>query len=304
VQPGEVRTEDEPTGPIPVVGTRRARRRRRRAATFLLAAVAVIAVGAVGITLAVRAGSGAGDLLIPVPDPSETSPLLAGAPTVTVPPRAPTARVTGVGYDVSYPQCRSTLPPGAAFAIVGLNGGAPLTTNKCFAEQVAWARRSSAYAVYVNTSYSGGGADPVAYGTRLAEDAIRRERAAGVSGIAVWWLDVELTNTWRGTTQQNATALAAMAARLQRAGVRVGIYSSPQQWVEIAGDWQPGLPVWNATGPGTQAQAVAACDESFAGSSTAIAQWVAKQGSRLIDHNIVCPAWRDRAGDILGTSAR
>ena len=31
--------------------------------------------------------------------------------------------------------------------------------------------------------------EPVAYGRRLAEDAIKRERAAGVSGIGMWWLD-------------------------------------------------------------------------------------------------------------------
>lgn len=265
---------------------------------MLLGAVAVLALAVGGLALAVRAGLDAGGIVLPTPDPAEPSPLLPDAPEVVVPPPAAPASISGVGYDVSYPQCRSTLPDDGAFAIVGLNGGAPLTSNRCFAEQVAWARRTSAYAVYVNTSYTGT-ADPVAYGTRLAEDAIRRERAAGVSGIAVWWLDVELTNTWKGTTQQNATVLAAMAARFQKAGVRVGIYSSPQQWAEIAGDWAPGLPVWNATGPGTQANALKACGESFAGSTSAMVQWVAKKGSRLLDHNLVCPAWRDRAGDIL-----
>lgn len=256
------------------------------------------AVTVLGVWLALRVGSQAGQIVIPGPITSPDEPLLPGAPTVTAAPAAAPAKVTGVGFDVSYPQCRSTLPGDAAFGIVGVNGGAPLTSNKCFAEQIAWAQRTGRYAVYINTANSGA-ADPVAYGTRLAEDAIKRERAAGVSGIGVWWLDVELTNTWRGTQQENATVLAAMAARLQEAGVRVGIYSSPQQWQEIAGDWAPGLPVWNATGPGTQAQALAACDESFAGSTSAIAQWVATKGSRQLDHNLVCPAWRDRAGEIL-----
>ena len=239
----------------------------------------------------------------PLPGISVTPPLLPGAPNVTAPPRAPAATVTGVGHDVSYPQCRSTLPKRAAFAIVGVNGGAPLTSNSCFAEQSAWSRRTSGYAVYVNTAYSGVG-DPVAYGRRLIDDAIKREHAAGVSGTAMWWLDVEVGNTWAGTRQENATVLAAMAARLQESGVRVGIYSSPQQWYEIAGDWEPGLPVWNATGPGTQATAVKACTESFAGSTTAIVQWVEKSGSRLLDHNVVCPQWRNRGGDILDVSGR
>jgi len=292
---------DLPTGPIPKVGARR-HGRRRPLRTLLVGVVAValvggLAYGGVRLLASTIADSGTD----PAPTSSDVSPdtgLLPGAPTPTPQPSAKAATVTGVGYDVSYPQCRSTLPATAAFGIVGLNGGAPLLSNRCFAEQVAWARRTGAYAIYINTAYSGVG-EPVAYGRRLAEDAIKRERAAGVSGIGMWWLDVELTNTWKGTQRENATVIAAMAARLQQAGVRVGIYSSPDQWVEIAGDYSPGLPVWNAIGTGTQAQALASCDEEFAGSASAIVQWVAKRGSSLIDHNLLCPAYKHRAGEIL-----
>ena len=255
----------------------------------------VLAIGAAMLSVS-QGGS-------PLPGASATSPLLPGAPIVVVPPKEAPVIITGVGYDVSYPQCRSTLPKDAAFAIVGVNGGAPLTSNPCFAEQWAWARRSSAHAIYVNTAYSGIG-EPVAYGRKLIEDAIEREHAAGVSGTAMWWLDVEVGNWWRGTTQENATVLASMAARLQESGVRVGIYSSPQQWQEIAGDWEPGLPVWNATGPGTQKRAAKSCTESFAGSTSAIVQWVEKAGPRLLDHDLVCPLWRTRGGDILDVSGR
>ena len=235
-------------------------------------------------------------------DPTSSGPpdtgVLPGAPTPTPQPPARPATVTGVGYDVSYPQCRSTLPGSAAFGIVGLNGGAPLLSNRCFARQVAWARGTGAYAIYINTAYSGTG-DPVAYGKRLAEDAIAREHAAGVSGVGVWWLDVELTNSWKGTQHENATVIASMASRLQAAGVRVGIYSSPDQWIEIAGDYSPGLPVWNAIGKGTEKQALESCDESFAGSPSAIVQWVAERNGTLIDHDLVCPAYKHRAGEIL-----
>jgi len=228
-------------------------------------------------------------------------PLLPGAPVVVVPPKEPAATVTGVGYDVSYPQCGRTPPKRAAFGIVGVNGGAPRTSNPCFSAQVTWARTTQANAVYLNTSWSGRG-DPAAYGRALVDDAIERERQAGVTGVSMWWLDVELANTWNGSTQENATVLDAMAARLQQAGVRVGIYSSPAMWQEIAGDWAPGLPVWNATGPGTRSSATAGCAESFAGSASAMVQWVEKSGARLLDHNLVCPAWKDRAGDILDVS--
>jgi hypothetical protein len=269
--------------------------RRRRRIWIALAAVGVLAVvAAIGAVLASLTHGGT-----PVIAETPISPLLPGAPTVVVPPKAAPATVSGLGYDVSYPQCRSTLPATRSFAIVGINGGAPLTSNKCFAAQVEWARGSRVgHAVYVNTSYNGT-ADPVAYGRALVDDAIAREHAAGVQGTTMWWLDVELTNRWAGSQQENATVLAAMAARLQEAGVRVGIYSSPAQFEEIAGLWEPGLPVWNATGPGTQKAALEACGESFAGSSSAIVQWVQKSGSRLLDHNLVCPAWADRAGDLL-----
>ncbi|MBI1378658.1 MAG: hypothetical protein GC157_14440 [Frankiales bacterium] len=280
------------SGSARATGPRAARRRRL---TWAVAGVLVASLVLGVVVVLVGLGQGGTPQVVEPP----YDPLLPGAPLVVVPAPAPPARVTGIGHDVSYPQCRSTLPPKPAFAIVGVNGGAPLTSNRCFAEQVAWARTSKVgYAVYVNTSYSGKG-DPVAYGRRLVEDAIAREHAAGVSGTAVWWLDVELGNTWRGTQQENATVLAAMAARLQEAGVRVGIYSSPPQFQEIAGAWEPGLPVWNATGPGTRKAALASCSESFAGSRTAIVQWVQKRGSALLDHDVVCPAWRDRAGDLL-----
>jgi hypothetical protein len=279
-------------------GTPRRATRRARWIVGGFVAVLLALVGAAGATMVALSQGGS-----PLPDPTATAPLLPGAPTVTVPPRAPAVVLTGVGFDVSYPQCRSTLPKGAGFGIVGVNGGAPLTSNKCLAEQVAWARGTGGHAVYVNTSYPGYG-DPVAFGRRIIDDAIGREHKAGVSGTAMWWLDVETTNTWAGTTQENATVLASMAARLQESGVRVGIYSSPQQWQEIAGGWSPGLPVWNATGPGTQAAAATSCAESFAGSTSAIVQWVQRSGSRLLDHNLVCPPWRTRGGDVLDVSGR
>jgi hypothetical protein len=276
-----------------------AARRRRRFTLSVLAVAALAVVAAIGGVL-ILVSRGGTPILVETP----YDPLLPGAPTVTVPVKAPAAAVTGIGFDVSYPQCRSTLPKTRSFGIVGVNGGAPLTSNACFAEQVAWAKGSTAgYAVYVNTSYSGKG-DPVAYGRKLIDDAIEREHAAGVTGTSMWWLDVELMNTWAGTQQENATVLASMAARLQESGVRVGIYSSPAQFEEIAGGWEPGLPVWNATGPGTSQAAADACSESFAGSSSALVQWVQKSGSRLLDHNLVCPEWKNRAGDILDVSKR
>jgi hypothetical protein len=44
-----------------------------------------------------------------------------------------------VGYDLSYPQCETSLPPFASFAIVGVDGGLANDPNPCLAQQLAWA---------------------------------------------------------------------------------------------------------------------------------------------------------------------
>jgi hypothetical protein len=273
--------------------------RQRRGAALVVALVLVAGVVATGAVLVARAVTGTP---FPGTSGSAAQPLLPGAPEPTAQPREPAATVDGVGFDISYPQCLSALPSGGSFGIVGVNGGAPRTSNRCLSEQAAWARGRAGYAVYVNTSYTGRG-DPVEYGRALIDDAVARKQSVVSGGTSMWWLDVEITNTWRGTQQENATVLAAMASRLQELGVRVGIYSSPQQFQTIAGDWAPGLPVWNATGPGRQAAAMKACSESFAGSSTAIVQWVQRADGRQLDHNVICPDWSDRAGDLLDLSS-
>ena len=204
-----------------------------------------------------------------------------------------------LGYDVSHPQCARKLPATGGFGIVGINRGRPLSTNPCLARQTAWAAGKPGRAVYVNTGYPGTG-DPVAYGRRIVDDAIAREHAAGVAGTTVWWLDVETVNTWEGTTQENATVLDSMAARLQELGVRVGIYSTPTMWLEIAGTWEPGLPVWYATGPGTQTSAAPGVRpflRRVAHRDRAVGAEPRPGGP--LDHNMICPAFANRAGDLL-----
>jgi hypothetical protein len=275
----------------------RHRRRQRRLRLAVAAGVTALLVaglvGAVHLLSDLVGPARAAQSPTPTPPPP---PLLPGAPPLRSPSPAAPASVPALGYDVSHPQCHRTLPTDGGFGIVGVTGGRPLSSNSCVGDQVHWARAKPGHAVYMNTGYPGT-SDPAAYGRRIVDDAIAREHAAGVGGTAMWWLDVETVNSWRGTVQQNATVLDAMAARLQELGVRVGIYSTPQMWVEIAGGWEPGLPVWYATGPGTQQTAAAACAGSFAGSATAIAQWGPAHGA--IDHDLICPAYRDRAGEIL-----
>src|SRR3954462_155483 len=90
------------------------------------------------------------------------------AAVLTVPGIAQAAP-TRVGYDVSYPQCGSSLPSARAFGIVGVNGGLSTRANPCLATQLDWAWRSNGAVaaqpraqLYLNTANPGEVRDQVA----------------------------------------------------------------------------------------------------------------------------------------------
>ena len=88
--------------------------------------------------------------------------VLAAAAAVLGLAASGSAAVTTVGYDVSYPQCGTTLPTAHAFGVVGVNGGLATTSNPCLAAQLTWAWQSSGAVpaqskaqVYLNTANPG-----------------------------------------------------------------------------------------------------------------------------------------------------
>jgi hypothetical protein len=144
-----------------------------------------------------------------------------------------------VGYDVSHPQCRQSLPTGQAFAVVGVNGGVATTGNPCLASQLQWAWRSTEAVaaqpgaqLYLNTAnpgeirelvttWPGSGSTPYGdcdgrnstacswqYGwerarTSVASFFVPAALSAEVDaspGSYTWWLDVEAANTWQSAT--------------------------------------------------------------------------------------------------------
>ncbi len=180
---------------------------------------------------------------------------------------------TPVGYDVSWPQCETTLPTDPAFAIVGVNGGIATTTNQCLGAQLAWAATSTGQtsqprvALYVNTAnpadqalvwptsnaYPSGVLVDNPYGTCTDGDDgaacafmygyARAYDDANVRGVAdpagyFWWLDVETTNSWQSDQVANRAVLEGMTTYfgdvLNAAGV--GIYSTTYQWELIVGE--------------------------------------------------------------------
>jgi hypothetical protein len=74
---------------------------------------------------------------------------------------APTATSSGIGNDVSYPQCGTSLPNGQAFGIVGVNDGLASNFNPCLGAEYNWAQASKVTTkqvpaqLYVNTGNPG-----------------------------------------------------------------------------------------------------------------------------------------------------
>ena len=67
---------------------------------------------------------------------------------------------TSPGYDISYPQCNGKFPTGAAFGIVGVNGGRVYLPNPCLGTQdgpseLAWAGATGNAQFYANTGNPG-----------------------------------------------------------------------------------------------------------------------------------------------------
>lgn len=206
-----------------------------------------IAVGASASVMAVGAG----------PAWATTDPYSAGS----------------LGYDLSYPQCPGGTVPAApsgdtyTFAIVGVGGGRPFTSNSCAAAEVAAAARDSItnIALYFNTGYSGAYARNIdsACTTDVSngnDDGV----FAGISGHALsadeqaweigcsealyaqanapttpsmWWADVETGNSWSTNTALNDFAIDGLSFQMQQAGTSGGggFYSYTSAWTKIAG---------------------------------------------------------------------
>ena len=71
---------------------------------------------------------------------------------------ASSAASSGVGFDISYPQCGGAFPSGGAFGIVGVNGGLPFSANPCLGQganpsELQWAGLNAS--LYANTADPG-----------------------------------------------------------------------------------------------------------------------------------------------------
>lgn len=210
------------------------------------------------------------------------------------------------GYDISYPQCGGPYPANPAFAIVGINGGKVFSVNPCLASQVAWGGGAGSE-LYANTGNPGpalssfwprGQTTPrfcdsnnpdsadcaFDYGFNAAkhsfETALQAYQALGLTSspsLTRWWLDVEISNSWRSNVAFNIAALQGEIAYLRDvAGIsQIGIYSTQAQWNTITGGSLAFTvhPSWVAGG-GTLKGAQDRCRRpAFTGGSVVLAQY-------------------------------
>jgi hypothetical protein len=206
------------------------------------------------------------------------------------------------GYDISFPNCYERLP-GNGFFVVGMNGGEPFTANPCFRAQATHARHARApYSVYLNAGYSprwlrhttpacrrSGSAQDVAVPFARAYALGCSEAASALSLLvpahrpSLYWLDVERSNPWSGSTGVNAATIRGMLDYLLAQTPRpiVGIYSARSWWREIAGGWRTlKVPEWVPRAIG----GVGTCGGAFANGPV----WLSQGGSPRLDVDIAC----------------
>ncbi len=229
-----------------------------------------------------------------------------------------TSSVSLTGNDVSWPQCRSSLPKGQLFGIVGVNDGLANNTNPCFTTELAWANTSTGgtgqdkAALYVNTANPGnlgvadwpttgtpnqygtcsGGDDQACayqYGWNIAELDAQTRIANNSPASFKWWLDVETDNSWETNTANNVADLEGMVNYFLSVGGRVGLYSTASQWQQIAGTVNTssslyGLDSW-LPGSSSFNSAKSACAlPGLSGGKTTVTQYV----SRRVDYDHSC----------------
>ena len=213
------------------------------------------------------------------------------------------------GYDRSWPDCTAPLPPPHRFGIVGVTGGKAFNENPCLAEEFAWAAASGHQpSLYMNLkSPVGTNADEALsgprgvcrpgdeacraynFGYKAAQHALAYAASQQATGAASWWLDIETMSSWSADTAMNAIVIGAAIDSLRAQGQTVGIYSSQSQWVEIAGAYAPGGPIWVSAAPDAAA-APGYCTHTFGGGEVLLVQYIVG----IYDANYACTA-QDRA---------
>ncbi len=255
----------------------------------------------------------------PAPAPVRLSPSASGSPYLS----------SNLGYDLSYStHAYPTIPFG--FGVVGVTGGKAFVHNSRAASEYSWAQfGSSAPTVYLNLNapygstatsahmsvpktcdsiFTGstspdGYPEPTVcgaydYGYAAAKDAYAYANGQKVSS-RLWWLDIEEANSWSSDTAVNDAVIQGAMDYLNSQGLRVGIYSVPYMWKNIAGSgFSPSqaisgaaitTPTWFPIGISTRVGAINSClsrSSFIPGSPVWIIQY--EDDATSVDRNIAC----------------
>lgn len=268
----------------------------------------------------------------PSSQPGVPSPSTPSQPPIVphVPPVGSPYISSSIGYDLSY---NTTVYPseGFGFAVTGVTGGKAFVHNARIGSEYQWAKFGSATrpTLYMNLNAPYGSAvsghisapktcppdalnggsssapstEPTAcegynYGYNAAKDAYTYATGMSVTS-PFWWLDIEEANSWSDDLAVNDAAIQGAIDYLNTQTIRVGLYSVPFMWRNIAGTtYMPtqmlggntiSTPTWFPIGITNQVGAINTCStiSSFIpGSPVWIVQYEAD--SIAIDQNLAC----------------
>lgn len=271
-------------------------------------------------------------LATPAPSTPAADPIVSYVPPSVVGSPYPSS---SMGYDISF-NTRNYPATNFGFAVIGVNAGKAFTHNARLASEFAWSHFSSVAqpTLYLNvnapygssasvenvsapktcstlfgattTSASAGGSFPEPslcasynYGYNAAKDAYTYASSKADVSAKFWWLDVEEANSWSPNVLVNDAVIQGTIDYLNSVGIRVGIYSVPYMWRNIAGDgFTPTesigtsvlpVPTWFPIGINDLTGAINACrtKPSFIpGSPVWVIQYVAD--SVAVDQNVAC----------------
>ncbi|HXW33699.1 MAG TPA: hypothetical protein VEJ87_03905 [Acidimicrobiales bacterium] len=154
------------------------------------------------------------------------------------------------GYDVSNYQCGQGLP-GHTIGVVQTNGWSKGAPNPCLQSEAAWA--GGGLNLYTFLSFGADGTPQPGctnvwcnFGYEAGVYAFDYASSQLVDTSVGWWLDVEPSN-WSPNGVENDQVINGALIALRSRGINsVGVYTSAGTWSEIAGTWQPAIPLWVA----------------------------------------------------------
>jgi hypothetical protein len=231
---------------------------------------------------------------------------------------------SNLGFDYSY-NAPLFPPSNFGFGLVGVSGGKSFTKNPRINQEFTWAKfgAGAAPTLYMNLNAPYGSSvtgnvsspetctmttvgtttDPTAcagynYGYNAAAYAFSYAQTSGVSST-LWWLDIEEANSWSPDPSVNDAVIQGAIDYLNKQGIRVGIYSIPYMWNDIAGSTfvptqkingqSVSIPNWLPIGITNQIGATNAC-VTETGFITGSPLWLVQYetSSTAVDQNYSC----------------